>query len=92
MCDMLAGREPTGGAIPLDIPSPFGGAGGLSGERPPLDASDEELDAYAEWWFRRSVAQFASILAGAPRPRKKRRMYDYTAKNCEEASGGRLSS
>ena len=93
-CGMLAGHEPTA-AVMSEIrppPSPFGGPGGLPGERPPADATDAELDAYAEWWFNRSLEHFeantARVRAGT---RKRRKLSDYTAKNCEEAYGGNPS-
>ena len=71
-------------------PSPFGGAGGLSGERPPLNAmSDEELDVYAEVMYNRSLEHYEAVLAPHRKMVKRRRFRDYTQRNCEEAWGSR---
>jgi len=67
-------------------PSPFGGAGGLSGERPPLDASDVEFDRYAEVCYRRSLSYFVAELAACRKPRRRRRKNEYSKRNCEEAA------
>ena len=65
-------------------PSPFGGAGGLSGERPPLDATDAQLDSYAEWQYQRTIDLFRAVTA-VIRPRRRRRFYYYERANCTEA-------
>ena len=71
-------------------PSPFGGAGGLSGERPPLGATDAEYDAYAEVLYHRRMADFELADSLRVRPRKQRRAFSaFTTKNCEECSGDR---
>ena len=89
-CGRLAGHGPTVKRQPSDRPSPFGGAGGLSGERPPLEEmTDGELDIYAEVMYARGMLHFEAVLAVAPRPVRRRRPSDYKAKNCEEARGGR---
>ncbi len=88
MCDRLIGHEPTDERQPSDLPYWFGGAGGLSHERPPLTASDEELDAYCERLYNEGMAYFEAELAAMKRPRKRRAFSDYTAKNCEESFGG----
>ena len=86
MCDTMSGHEPNGERQPQDPPSPFGGPGGLFGERPPVDASDEELDAWVEKNYIRRMATFVDLVRD-PKMRR-RRLHDYTAKNCEEAYGG----
>ena len=70
-------------------PSPFGGAGGLSGERPPLDATDAELDRYAEALYAGRMAQFELYVATARKTLSRRSFRDYTHKNCEESWGAR---
>ena len=72
-----------------DPPSSFGGAGGLSDERPPLDASDGELDCYCERLYNRSLDIFIAMMASNRKPTRRRRLSDYTKRNCEEASAGR---
>ncbi len=67
-------------------PPSFGGAGGLWEQRPPLEQmSDADIDAYAEWCYNRSLENFIAGQAAIRRPRRMRRMYEYSAKNCEEA-------
>jgi len=85
----LDGHEPTGGSAEFNpAPSPFGGPGGLSGERPPVDEmSDEEMDDWAEECYNRSIEDF-ELATSLRKPRRKRRPYDYITKNCEEALGG----
>ncbi len=87
-------HEPTGdreGKSDPSLPSPFGGPGGLFGERPPAedvqDLTDLDMDKLAEVWYNRSLAHFEAVSAVGRRPRAKRRFHDYTAKNCEEAFG-----
>jgi len=88
MCDRVRGHEPTDDLEEhQNLPSPFGGAGGLFGERPPLTASDAELDSYCEELYARSLDHFRALVAAYRRPRRKRGMRDYTTKNCEEARG-----
>ena len=74
--------------VASNVPSPFGGAGGLFGERPPLGASDEEFDKYAEYCYNKKMAHFEALVAFARKP-KRRRFHDYTRKNCEESRGNR---
>ena len=86
MPDTLEWHEPHGlreGTNPP--PSPFGGAGGTSGEVPPLEASDEEIDLLAEGEYARRMSMFQAMLAAARRPPVRRYFSDYTTKNCEEA-------
>ena len=70
-----------------DEPSPFGGAGGLSGERPPLDASDAQLDAYCERLYNARMIWFELSAALNRKPRRKKRFRDYTKRNAEECYG-----
>ena len=85
----MEGLAPT--AAIKTLPSPFGGAGGLSGERPPLDVwTEEELDLYAEAMYARSMDVFNAYVATyRVAKRRRRNPHDYTRKNCEEARGGR---
>ena len=85
----LAWREPTESGSTEIPPSPFGGPGGLSGERPPVqEMSDAELDEWAVVSYNRSMALFEAMVAVARRPRRRRKFRDYQAKNCEEAYPG----
>ncbi len=87
MRDRLTGREPTESGASQNLPSPFGGAGGLSGERPPLGImTDAEIEQYAEDCYNRSMKVFEAVMAAYRKPRR-RRIYDYTRANCEEARG-----
>jgi len=70
-------------------PSPFGGPGGLSGERPPVEMSDSELDARAERQYAERQAHFEALASFTIRKKRRRYLHEYTAKNCEEAYGGR---
>jgi len=86
--DMLAGRAPPGFARNQNPspPSPFGGAGGLSGERPPLEnLTDMEIDILAESEYNRRMGLFEAAVAADRRPPRRRGFSDYTTKNCEEA-------
>ena len=85
----MEGHEPTGECEGVQSPpSSFGGLGRLSDESPPVSLDDDaELDRLAEVWYNRTIAHFEA-LAYVSRPRR-RRFNDYSAKNCEEAYGGR---
>ena len=79
----MEGREPTGDCEPSN-PSPS--------YRPwaRLAAmTDDEVERYAEECYRRRMDHFVVVVAPARRTRKRRRFSEYTAKNCEEAYGGR---
>ena len=67
-------------------PSSFGGAGGLSDERPPLGASDAELDDYCERLYNVGISHFVAMTAANRKPRRRRRFSEYTKRNCEEGS------
>ncbi len=84
----LARREPTTSKRTV-LPSSFGGAGGLSDERPPLDVwTEAELDAYAEMCYSRSMRVFDAYVATYRVAKRRRRRNGYKTKNCEEALGG----
>ena len=65
------------------------GAFPVKGPRPDWSAMSElELDLYAEQMYHKQLRLYEAVVAAQRRPLPKRRMHDYTAKNCEEASGG----
>ena len=74
-----------------DGPSPSGGAGGVSGETPPLTflemLSDTELDRYVEEADAVRMRLFEAGVAAIRKPKVRRMFRDYTIKNCEEAIG-----
>jgi len=91
MCDKMRGHEPTDpDALIQSLPPPFGGPGGLFGERPPVDATDEELDIWCEKSYNESMRVFEAVSAATRRHRRRRVFHDYTIKNCEEAYGSQV--
>jgi len=93
MCDKMRGHEPTAPADE-EVGSPLlprlgvQGAFPTKGPRPDWAImSEEELDSYAEIMYDRQLRVYEAMVAAERRPRPRRRFHDYTAKNCEEATG-----
>ena len=88
----MRGHEPTGERQPSSPLLPGLGVQGAfptKGSRPDWSRmSEAELDSYAEMMYDRQMRLYVALVAAERRPRPKRRLNDYTAKNCEEAHGG----
>ena len=78
------GEEPVKSLLPRSPEAEPLAAGGRSQWE---DMSEDELDALAARWYHESITRFA-VNTGNPKPRRKRRMHEYTRRNCEEARVG----
>jgi len=92
MRDKMSGHGPTEDRPALDSDIPRLGVQGafpVKGPRPDWAAmSEDELDRYAEEMYTRQLRTYEALVAAQRRPRPRRRMHEYTTKNCEEARGG----
>jgi len=90
----VRGHEPTTTVTRESDPflPALGVQGAFLGERPPVDAPDELLDKWAEECYNKSMETYVAGLSLLPRPRRRRSVGDYKAKNCEEALGERWAA